>query len=178
MTIRQNTSSGNLIITGLMGTGKTTVGSLLASELNRPFVDTDSYIEEHYGPAATILSQADGDLKFRQIEEEIALKLSDNSHQVISTGGRFMLNQANIDVMSESGIVVCLVADLNDIVSRLENSTTTTYRPRYQAARNKSELMRNLRDQSEPYFKQLLKIQTSGLTPIEVTKAILELAQK
>lgn len=165
----------NIVITGLMGSGKSTIGKLVAQELAREFVDTDEFLVKHYGPASEILNQPSGDKKFSLVEEQVANTLGSLDNLVISTGGRFMLNQVNIDLMLANGKVFCLEADLNDIVGRLLNATCDTYRPRFERAENKHALMAQLSQQSAPYFDQFVKVQTSGRELSEITTEIVEL---
>jgi shikimate kinase len=175
---KSSKGASNLILTGLMGTGKTTLGQLVASKLNRKFIDTDQYIEEQYGPVANIFNQPDGDDKFRLIEGKVANELSEKDNLVISTGGRFLLNQNNIDMMLKNGHIFCLVAELQDIVDRLTSSTGETYRPRFEKAANKLALMKQLEKQSESYFNQFEKIQTSGVGLSCLTSEIVNLFSK
>ena len=162
----------NLIITGLMGTGKTTVGRLVAEKLNREFIDTDEFIETHYGPAAEILSQSNGDELFKQTEEAVAQQLAARQKLVISTGGRFMINNKNTRIMSTTGDIICLTAELNELVTRLLNSNTQTYRPRFDNAINKLALMENLQRQSAASFSQFRQWDTNGSSVMEVADAI------
>ena len=83
--------SGNVVLTGFMGTGKTTVGRLLADLLGYEFVDTDEVIEQRYGPIETIFRER-GEDAFRTIEREVAGELAGADRRVISTGGRMMLD--------------------------------------------------------------------------------------
>lgn len=158
-----------------MGSGKTTLGKLVAKKLNRDFVDTDEYLVTKFGSAADILNQPDGDDLFRLTEEKVALDLSKERNLVISTGGRFMLNQRNIDLMRENGKIYCLQADLSEIVNRLIASSGETYRPRFAKAENKLELMEWLEKQSAPYYSQFKKIDTSGRPTEEISSEIVNL---
>ena len=93
-----NTSSKkqNIILTGFMGTGKTTVGKLLAEMMAYEFVDTDALIESAYGlTIPQIFAQFD-EPTFRQMERDIALALAEQTGLVISTGGQMMLHAANV----------------------------------------------------------------------------------
>ncbi len=161
-----------------MGTGKTTIGKLVATKLDREFIDTDEYIDKHFGPAANILNQPNGDNEFRILEEKVAHELSKKNNLVISTGGRFMLNQTSINVMQETGFILCLEAELHDIVNRLQLPLIETYRPRFANAKNKLNLMEQLKEQSEPYLNQFEKIQTTGCSLDEIVANVLLLFSK
>ena len=174
---RRTAGKRNLVLTGLMGSGKSTVGPLVAKNLEREFVDTDEYIDEHFGPTADILNHPNGDVRFRLIEERVARDLSSRDNLVIATGGRFMINQTNIDTIVENGYVICLIADLNEIVDRLLSSGATTFRPRFIKASDKYALMEDLRRQSEPYYSQFTQLQTAECSPSKVADKVCELFQ-
>ncbi len=88
----------NVVLTGFMGTGKSTVGKALARELGYEFIDTDAMIVERYGTIAQIFEQG-GEDAFRQHERTTAVELAGRSGCVISTGGRFMLDEHNAAVL-------------------------------------------------------------------------------
>lgn len=164
----------NLVLTGLMGSGKSTIGQLVAGNLGREFIDTDEYIEKHFGPTASIFDHSDGDNRFRLIEEKVARELSSKTNLVIATGGRFLINQTNIDKIVKSGDVICLTADLKVIVNRLLSSNVATFRPRFAKATDKFSLMEDLRRQSEPYYSQFFQLETTGFSPIDVAEKVCE----
>ncbi|MEM7258941.1 MAG: shikimate kinase [Pseudomonadota bacterium] len=168
----------NLVLAGLMGTGKTTVGKLVAARLERAFDDTDEYIHRVYGPVERIFQQPDADKRFSQLEEEVAISLSTSNKQVIATGGRFMLNPVTADIMARNSIVFCLEADLHALVERLLRSTGDTFRPRFMRAENKLALMQHLNTQSEPHYMHYKKIETADLTPQQVAIQIIIMFNK
>ncbi len=106
-----------------MGTGKTTVGRLLAERLQRPFIDTDALIVERDGrPIADIFAQ-DGEAAFRSWERTVALELAQLQGLVIATGGRLMLDGENAAALSASGQVFCLTAVPQTILARVQDDT-------------------------------------------------------
>lgn len=108
----------NVVLTGFMGTGKSTVGRLLAARLDREWLDTDLLIEERYGPITEIFA-TDGESRFREIEHEIALEVAELSGMVVSTGGRMMVDSPNVEALQENGKIFCLVASTEDILDRM-----------------------------------------------------------
>jgi shikimate kinase len=112
--------SGNVVLTGFMGTGKTTVGRLLADLLEYEFVDTDEMIERRHGPIETIFGER-GEDAFRAIECEIAAELAGGDRQVISTGGRMMLDESIASTLGDGARVFCLVASADTIAARVLN---------------------------------------------------------
>jgi len=158
----------------MMGAGKSTVGRLLAAELNREFIDTDDHIERFFGPVKNIFAKKDGEQEFQQIEEKLAQELSQKSNLVIATGGRFFINHKNIQLLKSTGWIVCLNAELVELVHRLKNPEIDTYRPRFLAANDKLALMQTLQKQSEPYFAQFQQINTTSREPADIRDEILK----
>jgi shikimate kinase len=110
--------SGNVVLTGFMGTGKTTVGRLLADLLGYEFVDTDEIIERRYGAIETIFRER-GEDAFRAIERELADELADGDRLVIATGGRMMLDAEIAAALGAGARVFCLVASPDTIAARV-----------------------------------------------------------
>jgi len=108
----------NIVLTGFMGTGKSTVGRLLAERLSLKHIDTDQMIERRHGPIPRIFEEQ-GEAGFRQIERAIANELSTDIGYVISTGGRFMLDEENAALLSRGNRVFCLVAEIQVIMNRV-----------------------------------------------------------
>lgn len=111
-------SPRNIVLTGFMGTGKSTVGRLLAERLGLEHVDTDKLIERRHGPITRIFEEL-GESGFREIEREVAAELATDEGFVISTGGRLMLDEHNAELLSEGNRVFCLVADIDVIFERV-----------------------------------------------------------
>ena len=108
----------NIILTGFMGTGKSTVGRILAHRLEMDHIDTDKMIERRHGPIPRIFEEL-GEDGFREIERAIATELSTDVGYVISTGGRFMLDPENVAVLRDANRIFCLVAELDVIMERV-----------------------------------------------------------
>ncbi len=109
----------NIVLTGFMGTGKTTVGRLLAAALDRPFVDTDALIVEQNGRSIPTIFDEDGPDAFRAMETAVSHQLSQQENLIISTGGRLMLDRENADALMQNGIVFCLNASAETIYNRV-----------------------------------------------------------
>ena len=120
--------SRNIVLTGFMGTGKTTVGRLLAERLGYEFVDTDRLIEERHGKIGDLFRSV-GEEGFRRIERDLATELADRERLVISTGGRMMLDPHNVASLSRNGRVFCLVATPDEIFDRVVNDDSKIERP-------------------------------------------------
>ncbi len=108
----------NLVLTGFMGTGKTTVGRMLAERLGRGFVDTDEIIESRAGPIQEIFAR-DGEEAFREMERSLARELAGHRGLVIATGGRMMLDPECAARLEPVAEVVCLTAGPDTIADRV-----------------------------------------------------------
>jgi shikimate kinase len=109
----------NIIITGFMGTGKSTVSHLVAEKLGRTLVDTDAEIEKRIGKSVAQIFADEGEAYFRLIERRMCRFLAAQRGYVIATGGGMLIDDGNRDVMLASGTVVCLMADAEVLAERL-----------------------------------------------------------
>ena len=109
----------NIVITGFMGTGKTSVGKEVARQLDRPYVDIDEEIEIRAGKSIPRIFTEDGEGAFRYVESEICNTLSNEQGLVIATGGGALINPENRAAMLRSGIGICLNADPDEIFRRV-----------------------------------------------------------
>lgn len=158
----------NVVLTGFMGTGKSTCGRLLAGMIGYEFVDTDHLIEAEHGPIPTIFAEH-GEARFREFEREAARALASRQGLVISTGGRLMLDPDNARVLGATGRVFCLTASVDSILARVEHSASD--RPLLAGDNVRERIERTLADRAEGYaaFDQ---VDTEGKAAIEVARAI------
>lgn len=119
----------SIVLTGFMGTGKSTVGRIVAEALAIEFVDTDAVIEERHGPIPEIFERS-GEDGFRDLERALARELAADQHvRVIATGGRMMLDPANVEALAPVATILCLVADPDELVARLLASAQPGEKP-------------------------------------------------
>jgi len=113
----------NIILIGMAGCGKSTVGRRLAQMLECPFVDTDDLIVQAQGrPLQKIIDNL-GSLAFRRIEEEVLLAINLRNH-VIATGGSTIYSAAGMEHLKNIGQIVLLHADLASLQARVDNAAT------------------------------------------------------
>jgi shikimate kinase len=160
----------NVVLTGFMATGKSTVGRLLAARLRYGFVDTDRIIEERHGPIPVIFS-TEGEAAFRRIERDVAIELSGLSSLVVSTGGGMMLDPVNADALASSGMVVCLTASPKVILRRVGGSRAGERRPLLSGADPEARI-RELLTEREAAYAAFRQISTDGRPPSEVAEEI------
>lgn len=108
----------NIVLTGFMGTGKSTVGRLLAKLLDREWLDTDRMIESEHGPIPEIFANQ-GEGYFRSLERQVAGELATRTNLVISTGGGMMLDREVVDTLNPVCHIFSLVAAPESILKRI-----------------------------------------------------------
>lgn len=113
----------NIALIGFMGTGKTSVGHLVAAALHFTFMDTDEMIERMTGRKITEIFAREGEAKFREYEREIAHSLEGKSGAVISTGGGFAANAENLASLKRHALTVCLWASPETIYKRVSHQS-------------------------------------------------------
>jgi hypothetical protein len=97
-------STLNLILTGFMGTGKSTVGSLVAADMGRVFYDMDAVIEQRTGMAISGIFAQESEPYFRAIERGLCYEMALQQNLVVATGGGALVDPNNYEVMSKTGV--------------------------------------------------------------------------
>jgi shikimate kinase len=166
---------GNIVITGFMGTGKTTAGRLLAERLDRQFVDTDEVIEQRHG-SITEIFETEGEDAFRGLERALAAELGGQSGLVIATGGRMLLDPANAAALTATGRVYCLVASPEEILERVAGDTKRIKRPLLLVA-DPQQRIGELLAEREAGYQAFEQISTSGRSSEEVAQVLLRLVR-
>lgn len=166
-----SSSRRNVVLTGFMATGKSTVGRLLATRLGHEFVDTDAVIEQRHGPIPRIFADH-GEDEFRRLERELAVELAARNGLVISTGGRMLVDPTNADVLSRSGTVVCLTATPETVLARVR-ADGVEGRPML-AGPDLPDRIRQLLTERAAAYRRFAQVSTDDRLPIEVCEAVLE----
>ena len=166
----------NIVLTGFMGTGKTSVGRALAALLSRRFVDTDAMIEVEHGPIPAIFERH-GEDHFRALERQVALDLSQERGLVISTGGRLMLDPENQATLGGTGLVVTLTATADEILTRLQADGGIAQRPMLAGADPRARIDELLQERG-PLYAVFHQVPTGGRTPADIVAEIIELARR
>lgn len=117
------TAKTSLILVGMPGAGKSTVGVLLAKELAKDFVDTDLLIQAQQGKTLQEIIEEQDYLVLRQIEENILLTMDGDKH-VIATGGSAIYSAAGMNRLKTLGEVIFLDVPLEDLIERIDNFDT------------------------------------------------------
>jgi shikimate kinase len=161
----------NIFLIGFMGTGKTTLGRMLANRTGMNFIDLDTKIEEHTGKTIAKIFDDEGEVWFRKKETEVLTEYIADSNQVFSTGGGIVLNPFNVELMKEKGILISLNANVDTLWDRLKNSTA---RPLLNNKNPKEALKRLYQTRRGLYNNAHILIKVDDRSPEELTEEILE----
>ena len=105
----------NIILIGMPGSGKTTVGKLLAEKNGRKFVDADEELVKHAGRTIPDIFASDGESYFRQLETEVLSSLGQQSGLVLATGGGCVTQMRNYPLLHQNGTIFCLNRDISKL---------------------------------------------------------------
>lgn len=146
--------SGNLILVGMMGSGKTTMGRVLARHLGKEFVDSDEEIIRRTGVTVPHIFDVEGEAGFRQREAAAIRELAGRNNIVLATGGGAVLDGDNRAVLKQSGIVIYLKASTHDLWQRTRHDRN---RPLLQTENPYARLV-ELFQQRDPLYQQVSDI--------------------
>jgi shikimate kinase len=146
--------SGNLILVGMMGSGKTTMGRTLAKHLGRVFVDSDEEIQKRTGVTIPHIFDVEGEPGFRARETAVLADLVKRENMVLATGGGAVLEEQNRKLLQQCGIVVYLRTNVHDLWHRTRHDKN---RPLLQTGDPYGKLM-ELYQQRDPLYQQVADI--------------------
>jgi len=162
----------NLVLIGLMGAGKTTVGRLLAERLERPFVDTDDVVEDVAKLSIAEIFAGAGEREFRSMEAAAIRSVAALRGQVIAVGGGAVLDPANVTHLRSTGDLVLLDADPPTLAARVEDGAT---RPLLASSDDIEARLQKLRDARAAAYAQASThvIDTTERSPEDIVEAVL-----
>lgn len=163
-----------LYLIGYRGTGKTTVGRLLAERTGWHFVDADVVLEAAAGKSIKEIFAAEGEVGFRDREARNLREISVRSQSIVATGGGIILREENCRVLKDTGYVVWLTAPVDEIAARVAADPSTGDRRPNLTVGGTVEIAELLR-QREPLYRDCadLEIDTNGRSPEFVVERIL-----
>ncbi|MGI5916548.1 MAG: 3-dehydroquinate synthase [Anaerolineae bacterium] len=116
-----DSSPRNLVLTGFMGAGKTTVGREVALRLGRPFIEMDAEIARRAGKSIPEIFREDGEETFRQMERDLCRELAAREGVVIATGGGALIDEENRRALAGNGCLICLDCEPRELLQRLQH---------------------------------------------------------
>ena len=160
----------NIVLCGMMGAGKSTVGIELALLSDRRWMDTDQVIEKDCGEISTIFEQF-GEEHFRAIETQTLEELVQEDHLVISVGGGLVLREENVSLLRKNGQIIFLCASVETLEKRLQLDSS---RPLLQTEESLRERLQSLLKERTPIYEAVadFTVNVDGKTLEEIAAEI------
>lgn len=169
-------SRRNIILAGFMGSGKTTVGRLLAERLARRFVDMDDLLVQQFGKPISAVFAQEGEEAFRAAEAELCRTLAAEEGLVIGAGGGALVSPDNREVMGATGVLVCLTAGEEETLRRLAGASDRPLLAGEEEDRRR-KMRALLRQRRAAYGAIPYQIETDSLAPDTVVDRVIEAAR-
>jgi shikimate kinase len=167
----------NIVLTGYMGIGKTSIGRLLSQKLNMKFCDTDTIIEEKSKMEIKYIFAKYGEKYFRDLESEVVKEVSEYKNYVISTGGGVVLKKENMNRLRKNSLIVYLYGDVDYIHNNLVK--TSGKRPLLNESIHLKEKISNMLKEREEYYDDNdFKVDVSYISIEEGANKIIKLLGK
>jgi shikimate kinase/3-dehydroquinate synthase len=162
----------NIVLTGFMGTGKTTIGRQIAQATQRPFYDLDDLIQQQFGKTIAEVFSEDGEAAFRVAESQLCARLAEERGVVISTGGGALVNAQNRRALEATGTLICLTATVDEILDRLDALDDRPLLPGTRTER--AARIQELLDERRPAYGAIPHhVDTTGSTPEAIVEQVM-----
>jgi len=162
----------NIVLTGFMGSGKSTVGRLLAEMLGMRVVDTDEEVERLAGMSIPEIFERYGEERFRELEHEVIRRVSELEGVVVVTGGGAVLNPENLALLRRKGVVFYLHAEPEVICERLRGDSS---RPLLRGGSLESRVRELMQRRAQRYADHDYMVDTSHMSPQQVAERVAEI---
>jgi shikimate kinase len=169
-----NGSRRNIILTGFMATGKSSVGQALAARLGYEFLDLDSLIEVEAGMPIARIFATQGEERFRELESRMVEQVARRDASVIATGGGAIVNPRNLEALKRGGVVIALTAKPETILARVGSGKD---RPMLWAGETLDRIRLLLAERASAYTKADLTVDTTEQSIEQVVDHILSALQ-
>ena len=165
-----------IILIGYRGTGKSSLGPLLAERLGWKFLDADIQLESDSGLSVVEIFLQEGEAGFRERESTLLIELLQHEQLVLATGGGVILRPANRERLRSAGFVVWLQAPAATIWQRIEADPTTVQRRPSLTSKHGLDEVEHLLTLREPLYRQAahLELNTEEMSPSELVATIVE----
>tara|TARA_B100000035_G_scaffold315425_1_gene336058 strand:+ start:19294 stop:19875 length:582 start_codon:yes stop_codon:yes gene_type:complete len=162
-----------IILVGMMGAGKTTIGKLLSNKLGYDFIDLDKIIEEKSGVKINTIFEIEGETGFREREFQVLSDSIEKDKVIISTGGGIVSNEkSRAQLIKHNALIIYLKANLQTLCNRLKNDNS---RPILNVD-DKEQVIEKILEEREPYYQDIadIDVDTSNMKSINVVKFIIK----
>jgi shikimate kinase len=165
----------NIVLTGMMGSGKSTVGKELADRLNFNYIDTDDMIEEQVGKSINEIFEKAGQEAFRRHEKDAVRLVALLDGYVISTGGGVVTDRENIKELKKKSVIVYLDATPEVLYQRLKKKKN---RPLLKVKDPLAKLKEILKERRKAYSRADITVEASENKPSRIADEIVEKVKK
>jgi shikimate kinase len=160
----------NLYLIGFMGTGKSSVGKIVAEKTGLTFIDSDQEIENQYGLSISKIFESYGEEKFREFEKKFIQNGHPKSGCLVSCGGGLPIPDGMIESLKSKGLVICLWANVETIYER---TVKNDHRPLLQTENPKAQIRSLLQKRESTYLMADQVVNTEQRSLLEVTDLII-----
>ena len=160
----------NLVLTGMMGVGKSTIGRLIAKKLKAKFIDVDKVIEKNEKMSIKKIFDYKGEKYFRKIEEKITFKILKNKNAVIALGGGAFMNNEIREKVLKSSLSVWLILSLNKLIARYKKNNR---RPLLNKKKLEVDVKKIYQSRKKIYSLANFKINCDNITKSQIVEKIL-----
>ena len=168
--IERRIMKSNLILIGFMGTGKTSLGKLLAEKLGRGFIDIDQKIEQDAGISIPQIFERYGEKYFRELEKKTVEEITKRHGLIIATGGGTVKDEDNMRMLKSSGLIVCLTTEPEEIFRRTERRGE---RPILDGGEDRLQTIKKLLSERQKFYAQAdYTIDTTDWSPLQIMNDI------
>jgi shikimate kinase len=167
-----------VFLTGFMGVGKSKIGMILARRIGRFFFDTDQMVELRAGKSISAIFADEGEQYFRDLEHECVLQTSGRSDVIVALGGGAITWERNVEAIRQSGVLVCLQADVDTIFARVNRRDDRPLLSGLGPEEKRAKIERMLRERAPYYDQAHIKLTTSEeQVPEETALYLIELLE-
>jgi len=170
----------NVVLIGYRATGKSTVGKILSKKLKIPFCDTDSLVESKMAMPIKEIVALHGWDYFRLKEKETIKNLTQNRSGIIATGGGVVLDQENVNLLKQTGVIIWLNAPMEDIIDRLnKDAQSKAIRPQFTTGNIIEETV-SIMNQRLPLYEKAADyiLDTTGKETLQIAEEIYQYLRK
>jgi len=164
-----------VILTGFMGSGKSSVGKLLSESLGCNFIDLDNVIVSETGKTINEIFAESGEESFRKLESKCLQRVLNNGLSVVAGGGGLVIAESNRQMMRNSGFVINLSASFESVLKRLEGATD---RPLYSGQDAVNRVQRLMEERKQFYADADIRIDTDNKSVEDVVAEILKVLRE
>ena len=168
--VSERLGARSVVMVGLMGAGKTSIGRRLAAQIAMPFVDADAEIEAAAGCTIQEIFQRHGEAAFRDGERRVLARLLEGPPQVIATGGGAYMDPATRALIGARAVAVWLRADIDTLVARTARRNN---RPLLNTGDPRATLEQLMQERYPVYARADIAIDSQDCPPEETTRAVL-----